>query len=107
MLWDVSQDGVRDIIVARNSNFVSIFVSDGEGRYQPRMDVAGSSAPSGIALADFDRNGHIDIVTMNDAEEGGFSVMLGRGSITMERPGAHFHSGAFGIQRMSSQTTLT
>ncbi|MGC1781933.1 MAG: FG-GAP-like repeat-containing protein [Acidobacteriaceae bacterium] len=70
---DFNGDGIPDLVtVAPNFNQVAVLLGKGDGTFQPRMEfptIGGSSSsvqqPWAVALADFNRDGKLDIVTAN------------------------------------------
>jgi hypothetical protein len=87
---DFNGDGILDIAVAQQGSIsptviagnMSVFIGTGSGTFLPRMDFAPNSGarPQGIAAADFDNNGLLDIATANDAVQNadkGISIFRG------------------------------
>ncbi len=73
-------------VVNQTDNSVTILLNNGDGTFSagPNSPLATSSTPTGIAIADFNQDGHVDIaVTSSDANT--FRVFLGvaRGLFTL------------------------
>jgi hypothetical protein len=98
-LGDLNGDGALDMVVSNTlTNTVSVFLGNGDGTFQsPRgFDVGAFSLPfngpffpeltsafRGLVLADFNRDGLLDVAVTNFAT-GDVSVLLGRGDGTFE-----------------------
>jgi len=87
-LADVNQDGALDVIAgdywSANGNSVSVYLNRGDGTLATRKRVLTGSGPLGLAVADLDRNGVLDIVTANYPLK--CSVLLGRGDAQYAAP---------------------
>jgi hypothetical protein len=79
---DFNNDGKPDVIVVANgflqSNPIYVFLGNGDGTFQaPRQFWSSTSIPTGIAAADFNHDGKLDLVlTLNPT---GIAVILGNG----------------------------
>lgn len=69
---DVDRDGKLDMIVSCRSDGttdisggVSIFRGNGDGTFQPHMVSTAHTSPTSVAVADFNRDGKLDIVAAN------------------------------------------
>ncbi len=69
---DFNGDGILDLALAQqgaigNAGNMSVFIGTGSGTFLTRNDYAPNAGgrPQGIAAADFDKNGILDIVTAN------------------------------------------
>ncbi len=96
---DFNNDGILDLAVA-NTNLstgsVSILLGNGDGTFQaPRFLVAGNY-PRSIAVADFNRDGKLDMAVANESpsEGGSISIFLGNGDGTFQAP-AYLESGVY------------
>jgi len=83
---DLDRDGKIDLAVV-GSEGVAVFFGNGDGTFQPAgmnpMPVGG--APGSIALADFNRDGLLDIIVANEATNE-VSVILGTGKRAFAAP---------------------
>ena len=89
---DLDGDSALDLASANagaccgySSNTVSVFLGNGNGTFQAPSDYAGGPGASSLAAADFDGDGHLDIVTAN-SESTNVSLLAGDGSGTLEPP---------------------
>lgn len=79
---DFNEDGRADIaVVTLNTNFLRVYLGNGSGGFTPNTGTATSvtGGPYSLATADFNADGHIDIVTANFAD-GKVGVLLGNGA---------------------------
>jgi hypothetical protein len=77
-LGNFTSDGKQDIIVAADPPV--LLLGNGDGTFQAATQIGTiSSAPTGVAVADFNRDGHLDAVF---AISGGAVVYLGHGNGT-------------------------
>lgn len=77
---DFNRDGKLDLAVANNGT-VSIFLGNGDGTFQPKVDYAAIASPVGITTADFRGNGILDLAVFTPGE---VSVLLGNGDGTFQ-----------------------
>jgi hypothetical protein len=84
---DVNGDGKSDIIFTSfSANTVGVLLSNGDGSFRSlqRFTVRGlSRVPGAVAVADFDGDGRLDLVT-SDASSGSVSVLPGNGDGTFQ-----------------------
>jgi hypothetical protein len=86
---DFNNDGKPDVIVVANgflqSNPIYVFLGNGDGTFQaPRQFWSSTSIPTGIAAADFNHDGKLDLVlTLNPT---GIAVILGNGDGSFQTP---------------------
>jgi hypothetical protein len=82
---DLNSDGKLDLIVPDPSNSaVAVLYGNGDGTFQPAVDfpaaVPGQTAPTGVAIGDFNKDGKPDIVVASSTgccpHQGGISVLL-------------------------------
>jgi probable HAF family extracellular repeat protein len=95
---DFNGDGNLDIAVTSFSDttqgLVSIFLGNGDGTFQPRMDFqTGGLLPWTMAVGDFNGDGKLDLVIGNAQDPGmAVSVLLGNGDGTFQ-PAVNYSSG--------------
>jgi hypothetical protein len=83
---DLNRDGAVDLVVANASccigpNTVSVLLGNGDGTFQVHKDYGTGGDPRSVAVADFNRDGKLDLATANDTT-GTVSILLGRGDGT-------------------------
>lgn len=88
---DFNNDGIDDIVTAGSANssdFVSILLGKGDGTFQNVKSFTTGSGPGGIAVADFNGDGNLDVATSDFGIDDGFSntvsVLLGNGDGTFQ-----------------------
>lgn len=80
---DFNRDGKLDLAVANNGNgTVSIFLGNGDGTFQPKVDYATIASPVGITAADLRSNGTLDVAVFTPG--GDISILLGNGDGTFQ-----------------------
>jgi Calx-beta domain/FG-GAP-like repeat/RTX calcium-binding nonapeptide repeat (4 copies) len=80
---DFNKDGNTDLVTAnKSSSTVSILLGKGDGTFNPTgsFSVVGFNglSPSSVAVADFDKDGKLDLVTANNINNN-ISVLFGKG----------------------------
>ena len=87
-LADVNRDGWLDVIASdyrtATGNSVSIYLNRGDGTLAPRRRFTTGSGPLGLAVADLNHDGVLDIVTANFPKK--CSVLLGRVGVQFAEP---------------------
>lgn len=64
---DLNGDNHIDLVVAdQGNNSVSVFLGNGDGTFQPRVDYATGNAPVYVAAADFNSDGIMDLAVANN-----------------------------------------
>ena len=98
VIADFNGDGKPDIAVANSGDpeigdpgNVSILLNNGDGTFQPTRNITAGKNPCSIAVGDFNRDGHLDLVVVNNAINvaggwlpGTVSVLLGNGDGTFQ-----------------------
>lgn len=77
---DINADGIPDLLVGTDSRTVNILLGQGGGKFAPYQYLISGVANWGIAVGDFDKNGHLDIATA-DYMEDKLSVHLNTGKL--------------------------
>jgi hypothetical protein len=98
---DVNADGRADLVTANNlggsHDGVSVLLGNGSGAFAAQPGQAAGPYPMGIGVADFDRDGKLDLVIADQGPLQGNStaaVMLGQGDGSFTAP-AMFEVGNF------------
>lgn len=73
---DINRDGKADLVAAGDE--ISLFEGDGRGGLRPTQRLPAGENPVGLALADIDHNGTVDIVVANH-ETDYLTLLLGDG----------------------------
>ncbi|HEV2175947.1 MAG TPA: FG-GAP-like repeat-containing protein [Terriglobia bacterium] len=87
-IGDFNEDGKPDLAVADNNSSpatVSILLANGNGTFQAPVSysTAGNGFPTAVVVADFNRDGHLDLAVAN-SNSGGVSILLGNGDGTFQ-----------------------
>ncbi len=103
-LGDFNQDGNLDVAIANHSvQRVTVLLGDGKGGFAfapgSPFSVASNPHPHGIAAADFNRDGKLDI-SVDSWGENKVLVLFGNGDGTFGKPGAKFGVGEAPYQRL-------
>ncbi|MEK7315002.1 MAG: FG-GAP-like repeat-containing protein [Candidatus Eisenbacteria bacterium] len=82
---DLNEDGFPDVVAANSGNgggnSVTVLIGAGDGTLFGRTDYLVGTGANGIALADMNRDGHLDIVTANP-NSGSVTLLFGAGDGT-------------------------
>jgi hypothetical protein len=97
-------DGNPDLVIANHqSPFVSIFLGDGRGGFRPApgspVDVHSHPHPHGVVAADFNADGHPDVVT-DSWGTNQIELLLGDGRGGLQAPGKYFATGHRPYERL-------
>jgi hypothetical protein len=88
---DVNHDGANDIIVTNSGgNSVTLYLGAGFGTFAPPVKISTSAppsttaggSPSGVAVADYNNDGNLDLATSNN--DGSATILLGNGDGTFK-----------------------
>ncbi len=88
---DFNGDGKPDLVVTNNGgnpNTLSILLGNGDGTFQPHTDIAGGGNPLQVIVADFNRDGKLDLAVANSINNT-VTVLLGKGDGTFQSPVAY------------------
>src|SRR4029077_9470093 len=87
---DLNRDGIQDLVVPLgNGNGNAILIGNGNGTFQvrSRIQVDETFAPLHVAVADYNRDGFLDIArTMGDGTNGLLQILRGNGDGTFQAP---------------------
>ncbi len=83
---DFNNDGITDIAAAsRQGHGVSILLGVGDGSFRPVVTYLASSPQTGLAVADFNGDGNVDIVSVDsDDIDQVVTILLGAGDGTFQ-----------------------
>jgi hypothetical protein len=87
---DLNRDGIQDLVVPLgNGEGNAILIGNGNGTFQvtSRIQIDETFAPLHVAVADYNRDGLLDIArTMSDGTNGLMQIMNGNGNGTFQPP---------------------
>ena len=87
---DLNRDGIQDLVVPLgNGEGNAILIGNGNGTFQvrSRIQIDETSAPLHVAVADYNRDGLLDIArTMGDGTNGLLQILRGNGDGTFQAP---------------------
>jgi hypothetical protein len=103
---DMNGDGNPDLVVANHqSPYITILLGDGKGTFRPSpgspVDVHSTPHPHGVAVADFNGDGHPDVVT-DSWGTNQIELLLGDGRGGLHTPGRYFATGRRPYERLRS-----
>src|ERR1700761_9364294 len=103
---DMNGDGNPDLVIAdHQSPFLTILLGDGKGGFHPApgspVDVHSNPHPHGIVAADFNGDGHPDVVT-DSWGTNQIELLLGDGKGGLQTPGKYFATGHRPYERLRS-----
>jgi hypothetical protein len=103
---DMNGDGNPDLVIAdHQSPFLTILLGDGKGGFHSApgspVDVHSHPHPHGVVVANFDRDGHPDVVT-DSWETNQIELLLGDGKGGLQTPGKYFATGHRPYERLRS-----
>jgi len=109
---DFNNDGKLDVAVtivnSGNPGFITIMPGNGDGTFGAGVTLTTGSVPSGLVVADFNKDGGLDLATANGSTIGD----IGSASVLLNEPVIGLYPGslAFGSQKTgttSSSKTVT
>jgi hypothetical protein len=87
---DLNRDGIQDLVVPLgNGHGNAILIGNGNGTFQvrSRIQIDETFAPLHVAVADYNRDGFVDIArTMGDGTNGLMQILRGNGDGTFQAP---------------------
>jgi hypothetical protein len=97
-------DGNSDLVIANHqSPFITILLGDGKGSFHPApgspVDVHSHPHPHGVVAADFNGDGHPDVVT-DSWGTNQIELLLGDGKGSLRTPGKYFATGRRPYERL-------
>ncbi len=82
---DLNTDGYPDLVLDNlSSNHVTVLLNQGNGTFSSPSSYAAGPEPIGIAIADFNGDGHLDVIAADNAVDGVIALLLGNGDGTLQ-----------------------
>jgi hypothetical protein len=85
---DFNNDGKLDIVVANlqtGVNTISLILGNGDGTFQDDHEFPTANTPYRVAVADFNRDGNLDVAVASPSNLGSYvSILLGAGNGTLQ-----------------------
>jgi type II secretory pathway component GspD/PulD (secretin) len=79
-------NGVADLIVAnQNNNTISVFLGDGNGKFEPPVQTVVGTRPVALVAQDFNGDGKIDLAVVNQGDNN-VTILFGDGSGNFNNP---------------------
>lgn len=105
-ITDMNGDGNPDLVIAdHQSPFITILLGDGKGGFRPApgspVDAHSRPHPHGVVAADFNGDGHPDVVT-DSWGTNQIELLLGDGRGGLHTPGRYFATGHHPYERLRS-----
>ena len=95
-MGDLNGDSFPDLVFGvADSNDVWVMLGRGDGTFQASTKYAAGHLPYGVAVADFNGDGKLDIAAANAYGGAGFNILLGNGDGTF-RGAVAYNGDAFG-----------
>jgi FG-GAP-like repeat len=103
---DMNGDGNLDLVIPNHqSPYITILLGDGKGGFTPApgspFDVHSYPHPHGVAVADFDGDGHLDVMT-DSWGNNQVELITGDGRGGLRLPGRFFPTGRRPYERLRS-----